>query len=160
MDPVTKLLAIEEIKQLKAQYFQRLDSKEWTELAALFTPDAVIDYSRHAIDLIDNHGRTDIEPPPPEWIFVGGSAAVGFLSPLLAEVISVHHGHDPQVEITGVESATGFWSLYDRLEFADEVYHGYGHYEEEYRVVNGRWRISRLVLTRQRSAFTAKSPAR
>ncbi len=29
MDPVTKLLAIEEIKQLKAQYFQRLDSKEW-----------------------------------------------------------------------------------------------------------------------------------
>lgn len=28
MDPVTKLLAIEEIKQLKAQYFQRLDSKD------------------------------------------------------------------------------------------------------------------------------------
>ena len=76
MNPVTKLLAIEEIKQLKAQYFQRLDSKEWTERAAPVTPDAVIDYSRHAIDLIDNHGRTDIEPPPPEWIFVGGSTAL------------------------------------------------------------------------------------
>ena len=160
MDPVTKLLAIEEIKQLKAQYFQRLDSKERDELAALFTPHALIDYSRHAIDLIDNHGRTDIKPSPPEWIFVGGAAATGFLSPLLAEVISVHHGHDPQVTITGPESATGFWSLYDRLEFADEVYHGYGHYEEEYQWVNSRWRISRLVLTRQRSAFTSKSLAR
>ncbi len=159
MDPVTTLLAIEEIKQLKAQYFQRLDSKEWTELTKLFTADAVIDYSRHAQDLLDNHGRT-IEPPPPAWVFVGGLAAVNFLSPLLAEVISVHHGHDPQVRLTGPESATGRWSLYDRLEFADEVYHGYGHYDEEYRLLDGRWRISRLVLKRQRSAFTSKPPAR
>ncbi len=156
MDAVTKLLSIEEIKQLKAQYFQHLDGKDWAELAKLFTADAMVDYSRHAQDLIDNHGRTDIQPPTSAWILVGGTAVANFLSPLLAQVISVHHGHDPQIAITGAASAIGRWTLYDRLEFADEVYHGYGIYEEEYRLVDGRWLISRLVLKRQRSAFTAK----
>lgn len=154
MDPLTRLVAIEEIKQLKARYFQHLDAKQWGELANLFTADAHIDYSRHAQDLIDNHAQVDLEPPPSEWVFSGGAAAVAFLSPLLATVISVHHGHDPQVTLTGPASATGRWTLYDRLEFADVVYHGYGHYEEDYCCLNGHWRISRLVLFRQRSAFS------
>ena len=156
MEPIEMLLAIEEIKKLKARYFQRLDAKDWEGLANLFTADAVIDYSGHPRDLMQHHGRNDITPAPEGWVFIGGKAAVSFLSPLLADVISVHHGHDPQVTITGADSATGFWSLYDRLEFASEVYHGYGHYQEVYRLEGGRWLISGLVLTRQRSAFTPK----
>lgn len=160
MDPITTLLAIEEIKHVKARYFQYLDAKQWGDLAQLFTADAIIDYSRHAQDLIDNHGQKDIQPPPTGWVFAGGAAAVGFLSPLLADVISVHHGHDPQVRMTGPGTATGRFTLYDRLEFAEVVYHGYGHYEEEYRESGGQWYISRLVLFRQRSVLEPKGPAR
>ena len=160
MEPVETLLAIEEIKKLKARYFQRLDFKDWEGLANLFTSDAVIDYSGHPRDLIEQHGRDEIKLAPEAWVFTGGKAAVRFLSPLLADVVSVHHGHDPQVTVTGPDSATGFWSLYDRLEFKDEVYHGYGHYQEEYRLVDGRWLISRLVLTRHRSVLEPKPAAR
>ncbi|MBI2801065.1 MAG: nuclear transport factor 2 family protein [Gammaproteobacteria bacterium] len=154
------MLAIEEIKKLKASYFQRLDFKDWAGLADLFTADASIDYSGHARDLIEQHGRNEIKPAPEEWVFIGGKAAVNFLSPLLADVISVHHGHDPQVTVTSPASAIGFWSLYDRLEFKDEVYHGYGHYQEAYRLVDGRWLISGLVLTRHRSVLALKPAAR
>ena len=52
MDPLTTLLAMEEIKQLKAGYVQILDAKDWTALAAPFTSDAIIVYNRHARDLI------------------------------------------------------------------------------------------------------------
>ena len=160
MEPVETLLAIEEIKKLKARYFQNLDFKNWEELAQLFTPDAVIDYSEHPRDLIEQHGRDEIKPAPEAWVFTGGAAVVRFLGPLLADVVSVHHGHDPQVTVTGADAATGFWSLYDRLEFKDEVYHGYGHYQEEYRRVQGKWLISHLVLIRRRSVLEPKPAVR
>ena len=160
MEPVQMLLAIEEIKQLKAKYFQHLDAKNWEALASLFTRDALVDYSRHARNLIEQHGRRDTKPAPEDWVFTGGKAVAGFLSPLLADIISTHHGHDPQVTVIGATTATGLWSLYDRLESADEIYHGYGHYEEEYRLVDGRWMISRLILTRERSAIESKTGAR
>jgi hypothetical protein len=160
MEPIAMLLASEEIKQLKARYFQHLDFKEWAQLAQVFTTDALIDYSEHARDLIEQHGRSEIKPAPEQWIFTGGAAAVAFLQPLLTAVISVHRGHDPQVQVTSAHTATGRWSLYDRLEFKDEVYHGHGYYLEDYRWVDGRWLISRLVLKRQRSVLEAKPVSR
>ena len=160
MEAVQMLLAIEEIKQLKAKYFQHLDAKNWPALANLFTPDALVDYSRHARNLIEQHGKRDLKPAPENWVFTGGDAVVGFLSPLLANIISTHHGHDPQVTVIDATKATGLWSLYDRLESADEIYHGYGHYEEDYRLVDGHWKFSRLILTRERSAIELKTCAR
>ena len=38
---MNRLLAIEEIKQLKARYFRFLDTKDWAGLTTVFTPDAV-----------------------------------------------------------------------------------------------------------------------
>ena len=156
MDAIERLLAVEEIKKLKARYFKHLDFKEWDALAGLFTPDACIDYRGHARDLAENHGRSGMEPSPENWVFTGGRAVTAFLSPLLVDVISVHHGHDPQISVLDSDSATGFWALYDRLESAGDVFHGYGHYHERYRRVAGTWLISELVLTRRRSAIEPK----
>jgi ketosteroid isomerase-like protein len=156
MQPVETLLAIEACKQLKARYFETLDNKDWEALAELFADDAVIDYTAHAKNLVDQHGQTITDPSPENWVFTGGKATAAFLAPLLAEVISVHHGHDPQITVTGADSATGVWSLYDRLETKESVYHGYGGYRETYRCVNGRWVYARLLLTRRRSAIVLK----
>jgi hypothetical protein len=50
-------------------------------------------------------------------------------------------------------------SLYDRLEYAAEVMHGYGHYDEEYRFVDGQWRFSALTLTRLRVVWESMHAA-
>jgi SnoaL-like domain len=155
VDSLESLVAIEAIKTLKARYFQALDFKDWKGYAALFTLDAVIDFSAQP-DLI-NHGREEARPDPNDWIFRGGQAAADFIEPLFADVVTVHHGHDPQVTITGPNTAAGFWSLYDRLEFADEIFHGFGHYHDEYVRVGGEWLISQLVLTRIRGAWETRS---
>ena len=61
-----------------------------------------------------------------------------------------------QIYVHSEDYATGRWTLYDRLEYADEVMHGYGQYEEEYRRVDGQWRISALTLTRLRVVWEDK----
>ena len=156
MDPLTRLTAIEDIKQLKSRYFTALDEKRWDEYASLFTADAVIDFSQQP-DLI-NHGRDEADPELEKWIFIGGRSAADFIEPLFAEVTSAHHGHDPRIEITSENSAAGHWTLYDRLEFPDEIFHGYGRYEESYRKVDGKWLFTRLVLTRYAGAWETKAP--
>jgi hypothetical protein len=40
MDDVRRLLAMEEIKQLKARYYRCMDTKDWQGLAKVFAPDA------------------------------------------------------------------------------------------------------------------------
>jgi len=45
MTDVEKLLALEEIKQLKARYFRCMDKKDWKGYLAVFTPDATLDSS-------------------------------------------------------------------------------------------------------------------
>src|SRR5450432_2804262 len=40
MDKLERLVAIEDIKNLKARYLRCADSKQWDEFETLFTPDA------------------------------------------------------------------------------------------------------------------------
>ena len=40
---VERLVAIEDIKQLKARYFRLMDQKNWDGFEKLFTPDVVFD---------------------------------------------------------------------------------------------------------------------
>jgi hypothetical protein len=157
MEPLETLLAIEEIKKLKAKYFECIDFQDWDRLAELFTPDAVVDYCGHPRNLIEQHGASGIEPPADEWVFTGGKATADFLKPLFAQIVSAHHGHDPQIEITGPDTAKGLWALYDRLEMPDEIYQGFGHYRDEYVRRDGKWLHSRLVLSRRTSTVQRRS---
>jgi hypothetical protein len=43
--------------------------------------------------------------------------------------------------------------MYDCLDYGDEVFHGYGYYHEEYRLVDGSWRIAYLKLIRIRTEW-------
>jgi hypothetical protein len=66
---------------------------------------------------------------------------------LLASAVTVHHGHMPEIAITGADTATGIWSMVDVVRLG-AGFRGYGHYHEEYVKQAGRWRIRRLRLTR------------
>jgi hypothetical protein len=147
MQTVEDLIALEEIKQLKARYFYTMDTKDWAGYAGTFTDDAEVDFSSQQ-DLTAQ-GETQSEMLDTEsWTFTGGAAVAAWLEPVLGAVTSVHHGHDPQITLMGPDTATGIWPMTDRLETTDEVFLGFGHYREEYRRVDGEWLISKLVLTR------------
>ncbi|MBY0280094.1 nuclear transport factor 2 family protein [Candidatus Binatia bacterium] len=131
------LADIEAIKQLKARYFRLLDTKRWQEWGEVFTVDAHLDTTDDA-----PHAGAD-----------GRDAIVALVSGAVGQAVTVHHGHMPEIEITGPSSARGIWAMEDRLEFPGDppalVVHGRGHYHEEYeRAADGAWRIKSLRLVR------------
>lgn len=135
---VRRLVAIEEIKQLKARYFRALDRKEWDEFGAVLARDAVL------------------EVPEAGMVTEGRDAIVAAVSAALAGARTVHHGHMPEIEVTGPDTARGTWAMSDYVEWpptgaGDRVgLQGYGHYREEYVREEGRWRITRSRLERLR----------
>jgi uncharacterized protein (TIGR02246 family) len=132
-DALERLVDIEDIKQLKARYFRCLDTKDWDGFASVFTADAALEAEGNV-----REGRDNI---------------VGFIAKVLDGVVSVHHGHMPEITITGPDTATGLWAMFDYLTVPTEPptgFRGYGHYTEEYVRDDGDWRIKRLVLTRLR----------
>ena len=85
----------------------------------------------------------------------GRDAIVESVSGALTGTTTVHHGHMPEIEITGPDTATGTWAMFDYVEWpagADGTrvgLHGYGHYHERY-VRDDGWRIASSRLVRLR----------
>lgn len=132
------LVAIEEIRQLKARYFFLMDQKRWDEWALVFCEDALIDATQDGAPLFESR-----------------QAFRDFLPPLLEGVKTVHHGHMPMIELTGPTTATGTWSMEDMLFFPEggprRMLWGKGWYFEKYRKdPDGHWRIREMKLRRIR----------
>ena len=140
MNDIDKLLAIEDIKALKARYFRCVDGKDWEGFRAVFAPDALFDISEDV----------------PGCILTGSDKIVAAVSPPLAGCVSVHHGHCPEIELTSPTTAKGVWAMEDMLRWSEDAaapiraLHGYGHYHETYSKLDGQWRIQSLRLARLR----------
>ncbi len=125
---------IEAIKQLKARYFRTMDTKNWTAMRQVFCDDVVMDST-------ESGGA----------VLTGADDCVDFLQTAIGDVITVHHGHMPEIELTSRETASGIWAMEDMLRWPDgRELHGYGHYTETYQKRDGQWRIKTLKLTRLR----------
>lgn len=139
-----RLAAIEEIKQLKAKYFRCMDTKDWDGFASVFADDAVMDMSSEMRD-----GTTE-----GDGITAGAQAIAAFVRGAVGNVITVHHGHMPEIHLTSGTTATGIWAMEDKLWWPDgsplRHMHGYGHYHERYVRTPDGWRIAHLTLTRLR----------
>jgi uncharacterized protein (TIGR02246 family) len=137
-DLVRRLADIEAIKQLKARYFRSIDRKDWNAFGLVFARDAVMEVPE--VD-VTQHGR---------------DAIVEFVSGALVGAQTVHHGHMPEIEITGDGAARGIWAMFDYVEWPPTAagerigLHGYGHYVEVYVREEGVWRIARTRLERLR----------
>ena len=127
------LVEIEQIKQLKARYFRLMDQKRWDEFAELFTEDCAQSWQ-----------------PAPGEVAEGGQGregVVAYIRDSLAGMRSTHHGHMPEIEITGPGTATAIWALHDYCTANGEVvFDGAGYYRDEYEKRNGRWLIHRTFL--------------
>lgn len=129
---------IEAIKKLKAKYWRCIDKKLWDELEDCFIEDAVADYGKNLN-------------------FQGRKAIIQFLKDNLGSdsVITVHQGHNPEIEITSDTTARGIWALHDYLVFQPNItINGWGHYEDEYVKQNGEWKKKSIKETRLREEWT------
>lgn len=145
-----RLWDLEEIKQLKSRYFQAVDEKDFEAFETLFTEDAVVDFSGEIPHRIGHNGLREADADPAAWRVRGGAAAGAVIAESVRELVTVHQGHDPQIEWAGDDDATGRWSMSDIMVFEHETMYGFGHYLERYRRIDGSWRIAELVLTRLR----------
>ncbi|GGC37485.1 bile-acid 7-alpha-dehydratase [Novosphingobium marinum] len=149
MDATQRLLAIEEIKQLKGRYFRALDTKDWAAMRTIFCDDATFD-ARTSFS-IDGQAEGGKAAESNEWFYEGGDTIVDFISGAAGKNRSVHHGHCHEVEILSATEARGVIAMEDLLW--DEngeamILHGWGHYHETYRKVDGAWRIHTSRITR------------
>lgn len=150
MDQHQTLAAIEAIKQVKAIYFRAMDTKQWGLLEDIFTEDIVCDY-RDAMR--DPHSPRREDSTSDDWVIHGRNAAIAFIRNGLGPVISVHHGHMPEIDVDSADSARGIWAMTDRLIFPHgpvREFLGFGHYHETYRKIDASWRIATIRLTRLR----------
>ncbi len=140
MDMLQTLLAIEDIRAVKARYCRLLDSKDWDGFAALFTADAIMDV------------REDTGNPP----VCGVADIVAQVRYAVDHAASSHQVHTPEIALDGADAAHGVWAMQDRV-----VWHagkspipgvasitGYGQYHESYRREGGVWKIAALRLSR------------
>lgn len=135
---VRELWDREALKELKARYFRFLDTRDRDGLASVFTEDAVFEVPRHDV------------------VIRGRDAIADEILEATDGARTVHHGHMPELELTGPDTARGIWAMADIVEWPrDESGNrvgisGSGHYEDEYMRVSGEWKIARSVLVRLR----------
>jgi len=129
-----QLWEIEQIHQLKARYLRAVDTKDWKLLESVFTEDAVLEVGGSR-----RNGRDTI---------------LAVMRSRLTPLTTVHHGHMPEITLTGADSATGVWAMFDLLvddgASGNEPTRrdGFGHYHERYRRTGGVWQIEHLRLER------------
>jgi ketosteroid isomerase-like protein len=128
MDPLSRLVAIEEIKQLKARYARFVDAKQWDGLAELFTGDAVL---RH----------------PHLGTLTGVNDIVAAISASIGDATFSHHVGMPEIEVISDTDAHGVWSVIVQAQRSDGardwVDESRSEYHEDYRKgADGGWRIA------------------
>lgn len=138
------LEAIELIKQLKARYFRFLDTRDLDGLQSVFTDDASAHFKSRDYDFaLDGW-------PALEAFYRKSFTGTSF---------GMHNGHHPEITVDG-DSATGIWYLQDifiELEHNVTVM-GSALYHDEYRKVDGVWRISRTGYKRLWEEIHPRSP--
>jgi hypothetical protein len=139
ISPIDRLLAIEEIRRLKAKYFRYVDTKQWDRFRGLFTMDAMLFF------------------PEAMTKPMSLDSAMDQIVPALRQGTSIHHGHMAEIEVVDHNTATAIWAMEDQVFSAADaggsaprVAIGAGHYHESYRREAGEWRIASLKLTRLR----------
>lgn len=130
-----QLSDMEDIRTLKHRYFRGIDTADMALLATLFTADVGVEY-RGGTYRVRLSGR---------------DAMVEFLANSFhSGAVAMHHGHMPEITLTGPDEAEGIWYLEDVFINLEERLHTVGTaiYRDRYRREDGAWRIARTEYDR------------
>lgn len=121
------LVAIEQIKQLKARYFRAIDTCNLELLSGVLATDVKISFDSPTYQIELNGMEQAIE---------------FYRSHFTSRRFGMHNGHTPEIVVNGDE-ATGLWYLNDLFINLDEqtMLNGSALYEDHYIKLQGEWRI-------------------
>jgi len=141
MNDLERLVAIEDIKQLKARYYRFLDTKQWDDFETVFTEDAVMDVRNP-----DRIVETD------EGLYRGNRVIRQFAERALGNGTSTDRAFLPEITVTSATEASGIWAQEDRLTWppgnVNTALEGFGYEYETYEKIGDAWRIKSTRLTR------------
>ena len=138
-------LVYKAIENLKARYCRFMDTKQWEKWGELFSAAVVMDVS------------DDVPPEVGEAITKGRDTVVAQVRSFVGPAQTVHQVHSPEIELTSATTAKGVWAMSDVVIWPDAVtppvpgvnaLKGFGHYHEQYQLIDGEWKICALKLTR------------
>jgi hypothetical protein len=117
MSDIEWLVALEEIRQLKARRDRYADAHDWDAYEELHAPDHVS----------HNDG---FEP----W--TSSKEMIENTSRLMGDMITIHHSYDPEIIFDSPTKARGIWAMTDaavsKNDDRDHWTIGYGYYYETY----------------------------
>jgi SnoaL-like domain len=124
MSELEWLVALEEIRQLKARRDRYADAHDWDAYEALHVPDQ---YSH-------NEG---FDP----W--TSSKEMIENVARLMNDMITIHHSYDPDIIFDSRTKARGIWAMtaasVSRTGDGASWSIGYGYYYETYEKRDGRW---------------------
>lgn len=132
---VQQLSDLEDIRTLKHRYFRGIDTADLALLGTLFTEDLTVDY-RGGTYRVRLAGRDNMLE------FLANSFHSG--------AVAMHHGHMPEITLTGENDAEGIWYLEDIFIDVERSSHTIGSaiYRDVYRREDGVWKIARTEYDR------------
>jgi len=143
-----RLLAIEEIRQLKAKYWRGIDCVDGDLVRSILSEDCVLDYTGCWTDPVT--GTDHMPEMNVVWRGRDSWPSRQDGSPFA----SVHQGHQNEIELIDETTARGMWYFTDRFfipaasPFPQLV--GYGQYQDTYEKSDGRWLLKTTRITRFR----------
>lgn len=124
MSELEWLVALEEVRQLKARRDRYADAHDWAAYEALHAPDHVS----------HNEG---FEP----W--TTSKEMIENVSKIMDDMITVHHSYDPDIMFESPTRARGIWAMtgasVSKSGDHDSWSIAYGYYYETYEKRDGRW---------------------
>jgi hypothetical protein len=130
-----QLSDLEEIRMVKHRYFRAIDTADMDLLATLFTENIAVHYRGGTYE-VRCEGIGDMLD------FLANSFHSG--------AVAMHHGHMPEITLTGTDEAEGIWYLEDIFVNLESRTHTTGSaiYRDSYRREGGGWKIARTEYDR------------
>ena len=128
MEAIDRLLAIEEIRNLKHKYFRAIDMADYELLSTIFTDDITVDY----------RGGTY------RWQASGKDEIITSMKySFHDQTCAMHTGHHPEIEIIDGKNASGLWYLHDIFYNFNEniITQGTALYKDKYVYQDSKWLI-------------------
>lgn len=149
MNELERVSATQQIMQLKSRYFRGVDTCDGDLVRGILAEDCVLDFMGCCTD--PKSGKDFI--PAMNVVLRGRNS---WLSDGMSRlgIVSVHQGHNFELEFVDDSSARVIWSMTDRLWFPPggeySLMTGHGHYHETYQRIGAAWKLKTTRITRIR----------